>query len=268
MAASPSGDLAGQVALVTGASTGIGRATAVELARRGARVAVDYPNADERANAEITLRRIHDAEGTGLLVEADVTDEAAVDALVAETVQEFGGLDILINNAGVQHREKETHESDVALFDQVLAVNLRGAYLCARAALRHFVAQRRGVIVNVSSVHERIPRPQYLSYAVSKFGMQGLTQTLALEYADRGIRVNAIAPGATATPINAAWANDEEKKAKVAAHIPMDRTASPEEIARVISWLAGDDAPYMTGQTLFVDGGLVLYPAFQKPWLA
>ena len=120
----------------------------------------------------------------------------------------------------------------------------------------------------MSSVHERIPRPQYLSYAVSKFGLQGMTQTLALEYADRGIRVNAIGPGATATPINAAWKDDADKKAVVASHIPMKRTAEPDEIARVIAWLSGDEAAYMTGQTLFVDGGLVLYPDFQEPWSA
>ena len=272
MSALPSGDLTGKVALVTGASTGIGRATAVELARRGARVAVDYPDASERENAETTLAQMRDAapsaESVGLLVEADVSDEHAVEALVEETAETFGGLDILVNNAGIQHREKSAHASDIDLFDKVLAVNLHGAYLCARSALQHFVEQKSGVIVNVSSVHERIPRPEYLSYAVSKFGMQGLTQTLALEYADRGIRVNAIAPGATATPINAAWKDDAEKRAVVASHIPMKRAAEPEEIARVIAWLAGDEAAYMTGQTLFVDGGLVLYADFEKPWSA
>jgi glucose 1-dehydrogenase len=147
----------------------------------------------------------------------------------------------------------------------MLAVNLRGAYLCARRAIQHFLSQDiPGVIINTSSVHEEIPRPGYLGYAISKGGMENMTRTLALEYARQGIRVNAIGPGATATPIND-WVNDPEKVAQVNEFIPMGRIGTPDEMAVVAAFLASDDAAYITGQTLFIDGGLTLFPGFRKP---
>jgi glucose 1-dehydrogenase len=149
----------------------------------------------------------------------------------------------------------------------VLAVNLRGAFLCSREAIRRFLADARpGTVINVSSVHQLIPKPSYLGYSVSKGGMQNLTSTLALEYAGRGIRVNAIAPGATITPINRAWVDDPVKAAMVAQHIPLGRAATADEIAGVCAFLASDDAAYITGQTIFVDGGLTLYADFREPW--
>lgn len=289
-------DLTGLVALVTGASSGIGRATAVELARRGARVAINYPDPEARTAAETTLRRVQEAAalvaeppllaevapaygpdfhsagdgaGTapvGLLVEADVSYEGAVERMFERVEALLGPVDVLVNNAGIQIPDEASHLSEVGAFDRVLAVNLRGPYLCARRAIRRWLETgRTGTIVNVSSVHERIPRPHYLSYAVSKFGLAGLTQTLALEYADRGIRVNAVGPGATRTPIQS-WLGDEAQTRAVAARIPMQRIAEPEEIARAIAWLASPEAAYVTGQTLFIDGGLTLYPAFREPW--
>jgi len=149
----------------------------------------------------------------------------------------------------------------------VLAVNLRGAFLCAREAIKHFLAEEKpGSIINVSSVHQRIPKPNYLGYSVSKGGMQNLTTTLALEYAANGIRVNSIGPGATVTPINRAWIDDPVKREMVTAHIPIPRAGDADEMAGIACFLASDDAAYVTGQTLFVDGGLTLYADFREPW--
>jgi glucose 1-dehydrogenase len=149
----------------------------------------------------------------------------------------------------------------------VLAVNLRGAFLCARAQIRHLLAEGRpGSIVNVSSVHQLIPKPKFLGYSVSKGGMQNLTRTLALEYADRNIRVNGIGPGATVTPINRAWIDDPEKRAMVTSHIPMGRPGEADEMAATVAFLLSDDAGYITGQTLFVDGGLTLFNDFRGTW--
>jgi glucose 1-dehydrogenase len=181
-------------------------------------------------------------------------------------IDKLGGIDVLINNAGIQI-QGESDKIAIADFDRVLGVNLRGAYLCARAVLQHFLAQNKpGIIINVSSVHQIIPRPFYVSYSISKGGMQNLTRTLALEYADRNIRVNGIGPGATVTPINKDWDTDPKKRAEVAQHIPMGRVGTAEEMAAVTAFLVSDDAAYVTGQTLFIDGGLTLYPDFRTPW--
>lgn len=188
--------------------------------------------------------------------------------MVNTVVEKFGSLDLLINNAGIQI-ECPSHEVKTQAFDRVLGVNLRGAYLCACEAIKHFLTQNHpGTIINISSVHEIIPRPMYVSYSISKGGMENMTKTLALEYANRGIRVNAIAPGATITPINEDWTKDPEKKAVVESHIPMGRAGTPEEMAAAVAFLASSDATYITGQTLFIDGGLTLYANFREAWSA
>jgi glucose 1-dehydrogenase len=201
-----------------------------------------------------------------VLVQADVSKEKDVVRMVGETVERLGGIDVLVNNAGIQI-SRPSEELSSKDFDTVLAVNLRGSFMAAREAIKHFLSEQKpGSIVNISSVHQLIPKPDYLGYSVSKGGMQNLTRTLALEYAGRGIRVNGVGPGATITPINRAWVDDPAKKAQVEEHIPMRRAGSADEMAGVTAFLASDDAAYITGQTIFVDGGLTLFPSFLTPW--
>jgi glucose 1-dehydrogenase len=257
--------------LVTGGSSGIGQAIAIRFAEYGANVAINYLSTPDEAEgteeqvqacvAKVQREGVHD-----VLVGGDVSKEDDVVRMVDETVEQLGGLDILVNNAGIQiSRPSEELSSDD--FDKVLAVNLRGSFLCAREAIRHLLAEGKpGSIVNVSSVHQLIPKPNYLGYSTSKGGMQNLTRTLALEYADRGIRVNGVGPGATVTPINRAWIDDPEKRRQVEEHIPMKRAGDADEMAGVTCFLASDDAAYITGQTVFVDGGLTLFPSFSTPW--
>ena len=263
--------LLGKNVLVTGGTSGIGQATAVRFAEHGANVAINYlTTPDEAAGTEeqvhACLRRLRQHGVRDVLVQGDVSSEEDVVRMVREAAERLGGLDILINNAGIQiSRPSEQLAGDE--FDQVLAVDLRGSFLCAREAIKQFLADERpGVVINVSSVHELIPRPNYLSYSVSKGGMGNLTRTLALEYARRGIRVNGVAPGATITPINRAWADDPVKTEIVSSHIPLGRPGTADEMAGTCAFLASDDAAYITGQTIFVDGGLTLYADFREPW--
>jgi glucose 1-dehydrogenase len=261
----------GKNVLVTGGSSGIGQAIAVRFAEYGANVAINYlTTPDEAADTEeqvhACVRKVQQEGVRDVLVQADVSQEDDVTRMVSETIDELGGLDILVNNAGIQI-SRPSEELSSKDFDKVLAVNLRGAFLCAREAIRHFLEEEKpGVIVNVSSVHQIIPKPDYLGYSTSKGGMQNMTRTLALEYAGRGIRVNGIGPGATITPINRAWIEDPVKKEQVESHIPMARAGTADEMAGVTCFLASDDAAYITGQTIFVDGGLTLFPSFREPW--
>jgi glucose 1-dehydrogenase len=262
------GKLKGKNVLITGASSGIGQAIAVRFAAEGANVAINYRSGAEEVDATRTLTQAAGTNGGGreIIVQADVSKEDEVKHMFAETIQQFGRLDVLINNAGIQ-RACPSHEIEAADFDKVIAVNLRGPFLCSREALRHFLSREGGgVILNDSSVHQLIPKPKYLPYSVSKGGLGNLTKTLALEYADRGIRVNAVGPGAVITPINKAWTGDPKLRAEVESHIPVGRAAEPAEIAAVFAFLASDDAAYITGQTLYACGGLTLYPSFRTAW--
>jgi glucose 1-dehydrogenase len=246
--------------LVTGAASGIGRAIAIRFAQEGANVAINYLN--DRAEAET----IPTAGVKSVLIQADISREPDVQSMFAAAIAAIGPIDILVNNAGIQ-TPCPSHEIETADFDRILNVNLRGAFLCAREALRHFLARGTGgVILNNSSVHQIIPKPKYLSYSVSKGGLDNLTRTLALEYAAHGIRVNAVGPGAVVTPINKAWIDDPKARGEVESHIPMGRAASPEEIAAVFAFLASGDASYITGQTIYACGGLTLYPEFRTAW--
>jgi glucose 1-dehydrogenase len=263
--------LKGKNVLVTGSTSGIGQAIAVRFAEYGANVAINYLRqpgeaAETEEQVHACARRVKQEGVRDVLVQGDVSKEDDVVSMVDDAFSQLGGLDILVNNAGIQI-SRPTEELSSADFDKVLAVNLRGAFLCARESIRQFLAtDKPGVIINVSSVHQRIPKPSYLGYSVSKGGMQNLTTTLALEYAGRGIRVNGIGPGATVTPINRAWVDDPVKAEQVTSHIPMARAGTADEMAGVTCFLASDDAAYITGQTLYVDGGLTIYADFREPW--
>jgi glucose 1-dehydrogenase len=263
--------LRGKNVLVTGGSSGIGQAIAVRFAEYGANVAINYLSRPEEAReteeqVRACVGRVQQAGVRDVLVGGDVSNEEDVVRMVGEAADALGGIDVLVNNAGIQI-SRPSDELSSADFDRVLAVNLRGSFLCAREAIRHFLGEEKaGSIVNVSSVHQLIPKPGYLGYSTSKGGMQNLTRTLALEYAGRGIRVNGIGPGATVTPINRAWIDDPAKRAQVEEHIPMRRAGEADEMAGVACFLASDLAAYITGQTLFVDGGLTLFPSFLTPW--
>jgi glucose 1-dehydrogenase len=250
--------LAGKRVLVTGAVTGIGRATALRFAQEGASVAVNFIGDAEPAETLIEELDFACPEGEHLLAPADVADEDAVDSLFAGVVQAYGGLDILINNAGIKV-EDEPHEAKIEDFDRVMAVNLRGAFLCAQAAIQHFLdARHPGVIVTTSSVQQAFPIDPAIAYVMSKAGIAGLTKSLALRYAANGIRVNAVGPGAIRTPMNAGLDTDAGALEAILAMVPAGRLGEPEEIAGVIAFLASDDASYITGQTIFTDGGMML----------
>jgi glucose 1-dehydrogenase len=246
--------------LVTGANSGIGAAIARALAASGARVAINYvvhPEATEGLLAEL-----HDAGAEAIGLQADVSDAAQVDAMYAELDRQWGGIDGLINNAGIDGAHAPAWEADPATWERVLRVNLYGSFLCARAALQRMVKQRSGVVLNMSSVHERIAWSGYSAYTASKAGLAMLTQTLAQEAAPFGVRVLALAPGAIRTPINKdVWDNPDTLR-DLLTKIPLGRMGEPEEIARVATFLVSGMASYMTGSTVFCDGAMSDYPEF------
>ena len=260
--------LNGQTAIVTGSSSGIGAAVARALGAAGANVVVNYPGGSADA-AEIVVREIVAAGAAASAFACDVSKEAEVDALVGHAVATYGTLDIMIANAGWQ-KDALFLEMTLAQWQAVIDVNLTGQFLCARAAAREF--ERRGMIpersralgkiVCMSSVHEVIPWAGHVNYASSKGGVSMLMKSIAQELAPQKIRCNGIAPGAIKTPINrSAWETPEAEK-KLLELIPYGRVGEPEDIARAAVWLCSDDSDYVTGTTLFVDGGMTLYPGF------
>jgi len=261
--------LKGQKALVTGASSGIGEGIARALGAAGASVLVNYVSNPDSA------RRVADdieAGGTGALAfRADVSKEAEVEARVAAMLAAWGAIDILVNNAGLQ-RDAPVHEMTLDQWNAVMGVNLTGAFLCTRAAVRAMLRQgirpgisrAAGKILCVSSVHEVIPWAGHANYAASKGGLKLFMQSLAQEVAPHRIRVNSIGPGAIMTPINRAAWDTPEALASLLALIPWGRIGVPEDIGKAAVWLCSDDADYVHGQTLFVDGGMTLYPEFAR----
>jgi glucose 1-dehydrogenase len=261
------GLLKGQKALVTGANSGIGRGVALALGQAGADVAVNYIVDDDAAQA--VVEQLQGFGVKALKVKADVSDEAEVAAMFEQTIAAFGTVDILVANAGLQ-RDSAFKEMTLAEWNKVIGVNLTGQFLCAREAVREF--SRRGVvpavscaagkIICMSSVHQEIPWGGHANYASSKGGIKQLMESLAQEVAPLKIRVNAIAPGAIRTPINTSAWNTPEAYKSLMTLVPYGRIGEPEDIARAAVWLASDQSDYVVGTTLFVDGGMTLYPGF------
>lgn len=249
--------LQGQVALVTGSASGIGAAIAVAFARAGARVCVNY--ASNRAGAEKTAAAIAEMEGDSVVVEADFGSETAVEAMFAAAKRAFGTPTILVNNAGIDALGKPIADMSLAEWEAAIRTNLTGPFLCARAFVRGIAqAGTSGAkIINISSVHEEIPRAGASEYCASKGGLRNLTRCLSLELAPQKINVNAIAPGMILTPMNQADLDDPEKLEKDEATIPWRRGGQPEEVARLALYLASSDADYVTGATYVIDGGLM-----------
>ena len=263
--------IAGKNVLVTGGSSGIGQAIAVRFAEYGANVAINYLRQPEEAHdtdeqIHSCVHRVRQEGVRDILVQGDVSQEDDVVRMVREAIDGLGGLDILVNNAGIQISRPERRALERRLRPRARRQPARLVPVRARGDPALPAEQTAGSIVNVSSVHQLIPKPNYLGYSASKGGMQNLTRTLALEYAARGIRVNGVGPGATVTPINRAWIDDPVKRAQVEEHIPMRRAGDADEMAGVTCFLASDLAAYITGQTIFVDGGLTLFPSFATPW--
>lgn len=255
--------LEGRRALVTGGSTGIGKATSLRLAREGASVAVNYFGAKGAGDAVQLAERLksegaHDA----VAIEADVGQEDQVVAMIQQAGAQLGGLDLLVNNAGIEKKIPllEMSHSD---WSAVLQTNLTGAFLCLREAAKLMVkAGRPGTIVNMSSVHEFIPWPGFAHYCASKGGMKLLMETAARELAPQRIRVLNIAPGAIVTPINQFVLDDPRQKEQVESEIPLGHMGDPDNVAAAVAWAASDEASYVTGTTIVVDGGMSLYPKF------
>ena len=258
--------LAGQVALVTGGAGGIGAAVCKGLAEEGAAVAVNYHGGSDQA--EELARELRDAGRKAVAIHGDVSREGEVVAMFDRIERELGRIDVVVPNAGIQ-RDAPVEDMTVEAWNLVLQVNLTGQFLCAREAIRRFQSQQPsahsralGKIICMSSVHEIIPWAGRVNYSASKGGIRLMMQTLAQEVAARRIRVNAIAPGAIATHINAATWSDPQQRAKLLELIPYGRIGEPEDVARAATWLASDDSDYVTGTTIFVDGGMSLYPGF------
>jgi glucose 1-dehydrogenase len=256
--------LSGKVALVTGSSQGIGSAIAIKLATEGAKVAINYRSHPE--GAEATLAQVEAMGGQcftancpkseGYAIQGDVGMIAEIPNTIAQTIEHFGKLDILVNNAGIEKHAPfwEVTEAD---YDAVMNVNLKGAFFATQAVVQHLQATKRaGKIINISSVHEELPFPNFAAYCASKGGIKMLSRNLAVELAPLGITINNVAPGAIETPINTKLLNNPEKLDALLKNIPLNRLGQPSDVAATVAFLASADADYITGSTFVVDGGL------------
>jgi glucose 1-dehydrogenase len=260
--------LEGQRAIVTGANSGIGEGIARAYAMAGARVIVNYVAGEDRAQQIVA--EIKSSGGEALAIHADVSQESEVQALFAQATKAWGSVDILVNNAGLQ-RDAKFHEMSLKDWNFVIGVNLTGQFLCAREAVREFlrrgvvpsISRAAGKIVCMSSVHDIIPWAGHANYAASKGGVAMLMKTMAQELASKKIRVNSVSPGAIKTPINTSAWNTPEAEASLLKLIPYYRVGETDDIARAAIWLASDESDYVNGATIYVDGGMTLYPEFR-----
>lgn len=253
-------DLSGRRALVTGANSGLGHAIALNLGAAGARVAVHALK--DHTSAEATVQQIQQAGGEAIAVYGDVSKPDQVDSMFAAVDAAFGGLDIMVNNAGMDGAREMCADSNQDHWRAVIAVDLEGPYYCTQQALKRMLPQQRGVIIQITSVHEFIPWAGYSAYTSAKAALSMFTKTVAQEVATQGVRVLAIAPGAIKTPINAdVWGNPDSLR-DLDQKIAMSRPGLPDEIGRVAAFLASDLASYITGTTVAVDGGMLIYPDF------
>lgn len=255
-------DLEGKVAVVTGGSKGIGEEIALRLAKEKMSVVINYHSDEE--GAKESVKAIEENGGKAVAVQADIGSEDGASTLLNAAIENFGSLHLWINNAGMEN-QSPTHKLSFDDWTKVMNVNLNGVFLGSKTALNYFLEHDiKGVIINMSSVHDKIPWPTFAHYTASKGGVKIFTETIALEYAHKGIRVNNISPGAINTSINAEKFEDEEAKQQTLNMIPMDYIGKPEEVAAAAAWLASSEASYVTGTTLYVDGGMTLYPSFEK----
>ncbi|MDF5726899.1 MAG: glucose 1-dehydrogenase [Rhizonema sp. PD38] len=248
--------LEGKVALVTGSSQGIGQAIAERLAQDGANVVIDYRTHPD--GAKETLSVVEAAGRKGLIVQADLSNICDIRKLVDEAITHFGKLDILVNNAGIDGKNADFWNIDESIFDAVINLNLKGTFFTTQAFVQHLIETKRiGKIINISSVHEELPFPHFTSYCASKGGVKMMMRNLAVELAPLGITINNVAPGAIETPINTALLNNPVKLSSLLQNIPLGRLGKPQDIAPIVSFLASSDADYITGTTIFADGGLL-----------
>jgi glucose 1-dehydrogenase len=249
--------LENKTALVTGSDSGIGRAIVLEYAKNGANVIVCYHSDDEGAKEVLALAK--DLGVKAKLIQIDVSDEKDVEEKFTEVIEEFGGIDILVNNSGVNGSGIPVDEMTTETFDKTIKTNLYGTFFCSRRFVQHCKKEsKKGKIVNISSVHEEINAPGNADYNASKAGIRNFMRTLALEVAQHGINVNNIAPGMILTPMNQKAVDDEETRKKAEKNIPMGRAGQPEEIAYLALFLASEEADYVTGSTYAMDGGLMI----------
>lgn len=258
-----------KIAIVTGSSEGIGKSIAVAFAKSG-----DY------SGIVINSRKINDAQRTAneiknygasnnintIAIQADISVESQCINLIEKTIEHFGRIDVLVNNAGIQ-KEITIEETTLDDWYKIIAVDLTGPFVCSREAIKHMEKQQNPpsggyCIINISSVHQTIPKPHFVPYATSKAGIEMMTKTMALELAKKNIRANLVAPGAIDTDMNKTLRDNKEVLEKVLKQIPIDRIGNPEEVANVVEFLASEKASYITGTTIYVDGGMTLYPSF------